>query len=283
MARDTNDIITQMDAQQASEPALSGLNSPSQSGIYRLWKFLTASMENLHEQLWDIFKVELETTAANAPVGTEQWVQAQSFKFQYSPIALQLVNITNFIPGYDPVDTTLQIITRCSVKTLPSRTVSVKVAKSNPPQALTTGLGGELFAFQGYLDVISFAGVQYNIISAPADQMFLEANIYYDGQYASVIQQNVIDAINNYLLKLPFDGIVKVSAVEDAIQAVAGVKDVTIINLRIRSNATTFANGYKLVDNFKEVSKSITLFAGYAIGETTTGQTFTDKLNFIVA
>jgi len=40
MARTINEIIAEMDAEQALQSSLSGLNSPSQTAIYTLWKFI---------------------------------------------------------------------------------------------------------------------------------------------------------------------------------------------------------------------------------------------------
>lgn len=279
MARTIAEIQAEMDAKQATETSLSGLNSPSQSAIYTLWKYITSYAIFVHETFWDLFKTELETIVDNAPIGTNQWVRDQVFKFQYSATNPQVVQLVDFVPSYDPVDETLQIITRCSSTTLPSRLVSIKVAKNEPPEALATA---ELNSLKGYLKEVGFAGVEYSVSSNAPDKLYLDATIYYDGQYASVIQTNVIAAIDNYLATLPFDGIVYVSKLEDAIQSVTGVKDIVINNLAIRADSVSFSNKSYLVLNTGIVQRNSTLFAGYVVGETTTGETFTDKLTFTV-
>jgi hypothetical protein len=277
MARTIAQIQAEMDAEQALQTGLSGLDSPSQTAIYTLWKYIISASIWAHEKLWDLFKAELETIVDNAPVGTDNWVQAQSFKFQYSATDPQIVSLVNFVPSYSVVDSSLQIITRCSVKTLPNKVVSVKVAKSDPPSALTAT---ELSSFKGYLDDISFAGVQYNAVSLTSDKLYLDAEIFYNGQYSSVISDTVIEAINNYLANIPFDGNVRVSALYDAIQNVAGVTDVIINDMAIRADATAFGNKTYLVQSNATIYNKYPTFAGYVVEETTASNTFVDKLTF---
>lgn len=279
MSRTIPQIQAEMDAQQALQPDLTTLDSPSQSAIYTLWKYIMAYSIYVMENLWDIFKVELQTIADNAPVGTVQWVRKKVFDFQYSSTNPQIVQLVDFVPQYNPIDDTLKIITRCSVRTLPTKVVSVKVAKSEPPQALAPL---ELSSLTGYLDTIGFAGVQYNTISLAPDQLYLNADIFYDGQYSAIIEDNVIAAIENYLINLPFDGNVLVSEIENAIQAVAGVRDIVIRNMAMRADANPFSSTVYMVQNNTTMMRYLPTYAGYVIGETTPGNTFTDTLNFII-
>ena len=291
MARTIQQIQAQMVAQQATQPDLAGLNSPSQTAIYTLWQFLVSYCIWIHETLWDLFKADLEQTISNAPVGTDNWVQQKAFEFQYSSTVPQVVYInTNtsvsnpppFVPTYTLVDPTLQIITRASVKTLPNRIVSVKVAKENPPVALN---GSELNSFQGYLDIISFAGVQFQTQSSEADKILLDANIFYNGQYNSTISADTINSINNYLSTIPFDGYLRLSSLETAILNTSGVTDVVFNNVAIRPDVTPFSaitSLNYLVQGSTELTNKSNLYAGYVVEENTPAQTFADKLNFII-
>jgi len=277
MARSINDIQTQIHQIVASQSALSALNlSPSQTSIYQEWEYIVASELNYEEQLRDQFVDEINTTIAQHAVGTDQWVYDQSFLFQYDSSTPQIISLVDYVPTYNPVDTTKQIITRCSVKTQPARIVSVKVAKQDPPVALTTS---ELSAFQSYLDTISFAGVQYSVISANADKLYFKANIYYNGQYAPTIQTVVINAINTFMASLPFDGVVRVNALIDAIQATTGVTDVKIENMGIRADSSS--TYIYLVQNFTENLISLPLVSGYIVEETNSGFDFASTLTFI--
>lgn len=290
MARSLSLIITQMDAEQALKPELSALNSPSTTGIYTLWKYIVAMNSYLQEVLWDIFKKELENVVLTAAVGSEQWLQAKVFTFQYSLATPQITTLVNFSPTYLVVDPSLRIITRASVKTTANNTVSVKVAKNEPPVALTLT---EVNSLKGYLSQggngtlagagvgIGSAGIYVNVESYDADKLFLNAQIIYNGQYSTIIQQTVIDAINLYLKNIPFDGMIKVVSVVDAIQSVPGVTDVIINDMAVRADLTPFANKIYLVSGNLEIMSKYPTYAGYIVGETTAGQGFLNTLTFI--
>lgn len=280
MARTIPEIQAQMDAEQALQTGLSGLNSPSQSAIYTLWKYITSASINLFEQLLDIFKTEIETIVYSAPIGTNQWLKSKALEFQYSATTPQVVAVaSDYTIAYNPIDTDLQIITRCSVKTLSNQNVSVKVAKSDPPTALSAT---ELNSFKGYLTDICFAGIQYNAISVASDKLYVQADIYYNGQYASVISANVIAGLNSYMANIPFDGYVRISAIEDAIQNVTGVTDVVIKDVAIRSDTTLLANATQLVQLNAVIFNKYPTYAGYVVQEDTPTYTYSDTLNFIV-
>ena len=279
MARSTATIQATMDAEQALQTDLTTLNSPSQTAIYRLWKFITSTIINYLEQLWDIYKAELETQISAAAVGSNAWLQSRVLKFQYSASTPQVLAVdSNFAINYPTIDTTLQIITRCSVTTTSQRVCLVKVAKSDPPVALSAP---ELSSLSGFLSDLNFAGVNYVAQSLTSDKIYIDADIYYNGQYASTISANVIDAINAYLAAIPFDGKIKLMSLIDAIQAVTGVTDVVLKNVAIRADATAFANKTYLVQNKTSIIPLYQMYAGYATEETTSGYTFTDTLVFI--
>jgi len=278
MARSIATILALMDAEQAAQTGLSGLNSPSNSAIYKLWKYIVAAQMFLQETLWDIYKAALELTISKAAVGTSAWLQDKVLKFQYDATTPQVLSVgSDFSVNYTTVDTTKQIITRAAVNRTAQRTVLVKVAKSDPPVALS---GPELSSLNGYLDDICFAGVNYVATSLVSDKLYLKANVYYDGQYSNTIQENVETAINNYLSLLPFDSKVKITALTDAIQLVEGVSDVIITDLAMRSDATAFANKTYLVQNKTTILSSYPTFAGYIVEETTASNTFADTLTY---
>ena len=153
------------------------------------------------------------------------------------------------------------------------------MAKSNPPQALTAP---QLSSLKGYLDTISFAGVQYNAYSFDPDYLLLGAQIYYDGQYASTISADTLTAFNNYMRNIPFDSFVINSKIEEALLSVNGVTDVVLNNVAIRANTIPIGSATYLIQNNTELVRRAPLFAGYCVNETTSGSTFQDLVQFIV-
>lgn len=270
MARTIAQIKQQMVDEKNAQSDLNDLTSTSQTAIWNLVLFVVATGIALFEQLQDIFKEEIEALVALAAPATPQWIQDRVFKFQYDSTTPQVVTLVDFVPGYATVNENKRIITRCSVKTDVNRLVKIKVAKSDPPAALASA---EKTSLESYLDHILPAGIQRNVISLAADRLYVDAEIFYNGQYSATIETDVIDAINNYLSELPFDGIVKISAIEDAIQAVAGVDDVVINTVKARPNATPFSGATTVARIWETV-------AGYIIEEDTAGQTFADSLTF---
>jgi hypothetical protein len=278
MARSIDTIKKTMDTEQALQPELVALNSPSTTAIYNSWKFITSTVINYIEQLLDYYKKDIETLIKKAPVGSHEWLKSQMFLFQYDAITPQVLAVdSNFAVNYVTEDATKRLITRCSVKTSTTQTVLIKVAKSEPPVALTPT---ELSSVNGYVNDKAFTGVKYLVSSSNSDKLFLDAIIYYDSQYSAVIQANVLNAINVYLANIDFDGTFKVNSLINYIQGVDGVTDILINNLAIRADVTAFASKTYLVSGKTFISLSQSTLSGYIEGENTVGNTLTDTLTF---
>lgn len=281
-----------MDAEQAAQTDLSGLNSTSNSAIYTLWKYIVATQMYLQETLWDRFKADLETIVDRAPVGSDKWLQDRVLRFQYDAVTPQIVEVlSDYSVDYPTIDTTKRIITRVATKTTASRTVTVKVAKEEPPVALSVG---ELASLQSYLSNtgngtyagrgvgVGNAGVRYIASSLNSDKLYLKADIYYNGQYVNVISDTVIAAINTFLSNINFtNGEFKLTLLTDAIQSVTGVTDVVLHDVAIRQDTDVIANSTYLVQSKTTIIPTYQLKAGYVTEEDTATYLFTDKLTFI--
>lgn len=277
MSRTVSQIQASMIADIQSDPTLSGLTSTSKRAIWRLFTFIFATAIFLLESLIDIFKSSVEATAAVAAPASASWIQDQVLKFQYDALVPQIVQLINFAPAYPTVDVTKRIITRASVITTVAGQTLIKVAKNEPPVALTSD---ELSALQSYVNTIG-ATIFYTVTSTNADELYLNADIYYQGQYSAIIQENVINTLNAYLAALPFNGVLKVSDLERTILNTTGVNDVILKNVKARQDSDPFTSGTFLVQNQQLISRVWPTISGYIIPETTSGQTLTDSLNFI--
>lgn len=253
----------------------------SKRNMLRLICFTVATCQALLEQLQDLFQQTIEDIAAKAPAASAPWVQDKMFKFQYSATDPQIIALVDTVPTYPTVDPLLRIITACSVTSSVSNETQVKVAKDTPFAALSAP---ELSAAQGYINIIGIAGINYVVISLPSDKMFIEADIYYQGQYAAVIQANVIAAIEAWFIDRAtnnFNGAVEMADLEGVINTVTGVNDVVLNNVRGRADADAFASGIDLILNTQVIQRKWQTIAGYIGQETDTGHTFADSLNFI--
>ena len=255
------------------------ITNPSQVNYNNNFIDIIARAQNFLEQLQDVFKSETEATIKSAAVGSAAWLQDKVLKFQYSATVPQVVVVdSNFAINYPTIDTTLRIVTRCSVKTTAQRVVLVKAAKSDPPVALSLT---ELASLSGYLSDINNAGVNYIAQSLTGDKLYLKATVYYNGQYSSVISDSVIAAINTYLSNIPFDGNIKLMSLIDAMQNVTGVNDVVLEDVAIRADATLFVDKTYLVQGKTTLIPLYQLYAGYALEETESGAAFADTLTFV--
>lgn len=280
MARSIQDIAQQMLDAKAEDSNLSGLTSTSQTSIWRLWIFIVAAAYNVFEQLMDLFKVEIETTVENNYVGTPKWIRQKCLEFQYSAVNPQVLEITdNTKIAYPVIDTSLRIVTRASVTTDLNKIVKIKVAKGEQPTQL---VGAEPVALQAYLSELVPAGVYWELINAVSDKLFIEGEVFYDGQYSATIQANVEAGINAYLAGIDFDGLIKIVDLETSIRQVTGVKDLKLKNVWLRANSIPLSNGFKMIDTFTLVIISAVPYAGYAVEETTEDETWEDKITYTI-
>lgn len=253
----------------------------SKRNLMRALCYTVAIAHALMEQLQDVFMSNIEAVVATAAAASPKWVQAKMREFQYSDTNPQVIALINTVPVYPTVDPTLQIITACSVTSDISNVVAVKVAKGNPFVALTSP---EKSSAQGYINTIGVAGIQYEVISLNPDNLYIAADIYYQGQYASVIQANVIAVINQFLQDhsvYNFDGKLKMSDLEQTIRDIAGVNDVVLKNVRGRADTDLFAAGIDLILGTAVIQRQWSTIAGYIRSEVTVGKTLADSLTFI--
>lgn len=286
MARSTEEIIEGMDEAQAGQTALSGLTSTSQTAIYKLWKYIFGQAANILEQLWDSKRSDLASVMdAGAPCSIT-WVRTKVFEFQYDATTPQVMELdSNLVPRYAVVDETKRIITRCCVSGA-SGVTTVTVAKNDPPEKLTAP---ELAALQGYFANtgdgtnqavgIGYAGQSIACYTDDPDLLFLEATITYLGSYASTIEDACILAIEEYISELGQNPVIKINTLINHLQEVPGFVDIHIANMSARADGGAFP-GTNMVVAGDWVALSYTAAAGYMIGETTAGETFTDKITF---
>jgi hypothetical protein len=264
----------------ANDPVLgSKLTSPSKVAFYRLIAYIVAVAICLLEQVIDIYKLSIETTVAKASPASAAWLQDKILKFQYSSNVatpqIVFIDQTTFEIAYPIVNPDLRIITRCAVITTGNKTVAIKVAKSEPPTPLS---GPEVTALTAYVAAHGAAGIFYSIVNLDADLIGISAKVMYNGQYSAVIASAVKAAINSYLGNLPFNGIVRVSGIEDAIQAVSGVVDVIITEVTGRPDDVAYPGTVISSGTFSYQPKS-----GYLVEETEPGKGFDDLIQYIPA
>lgn len=250
--------------------------------------FSVATCIAVLEQLMDVFTTHTDTAIAAAAAASSLWLQAKMFLFQYSATNPQIVQLINGIIQYPVVDPTLCVVTACSVTTTTSNNVTIKFAVGSPLQAASAPV---VASAQGYINYMGTAGISYNLMSLNPDQIYINANIWYQGQYASTILTTLTAAITAFLQNLStpnaegtglnLGGVVQMSALLVAIKAVPGVNDAELLNVSARSDATAYGNGVQLILNTAILQTQWAPIAGYTIPEQTAGYTLATSLNLI--
>ncbi len=274
MARKIATIKESMRVEKNTYPTLAPIlfseEGGSAVGILNNIADIQAININLFEQLQDAYKEELEVIAASAIPGTQAWIKEKVLEFQYDALNPQYIQLIDLVPTYTEVDEDLRIISRVAVIESGNGVILIKVATGDSPTTLSTP---QLTALENYLDVIIPAGPTVVASTQLSDKIWIDAEVYYEGQYVASIQADVELAINTYLENIDFNGVVLVSKIQDAIQGVTGVKDVVINEVRARRDSTVFASA-------TTIARQWTTISGYIIEETTSSQTFADTIEY---
>lgn len=234
MARTITQIFDEIVATKNNQTELVGLTSTSNTSLWKLIYYTVAVAINFHEQLWDLFKKDLETIRDNTPVQTERWWNDRMKNyFQYDPIDTDKGVLSigeDFVPFYITVDETKRIIDFSAVKqTEGSRQVNIKLAKDDGSGNATQLSLAELTSAKSYVNEIQGAGLFIQTVSFPADVLEIDVDLYFNGQYIiSNVEADVKLAIQDYLFNLKFDGTVELIRLIDSIQNVDGIQDVFI-------------------------------------------------------
>jgi hypothetical protein len=278
MARDITTIQNEIIAAKNADANLSSLNSPSAVAIWRLWSRIIAGAIETQEQLWDVFKAELEQIAREAVPGTADWLQKRVLEFQYSATNPQIITVVDGKATYSTIDASLRIITRAAVVEQVNNRVLVKVAKDDGSGGLTPLTAQELGALTSYLDAIGFVGIAIDTSSLFADRLKFQGTIYYNGQYVeATVKAAVITAIEAYLSSVSvdnFDGTIVREELINSIQGVTGVTGVDTLNVILTARPSSIP----LTGAVVTVQRSYVTAAGYIIQEDTTGSTFNDTI-----
>lgn len=245
----------------------------------------------IEEQENDLFNTQQETLIASSAPQTGLWFQFQMLMFQFNATIPQVPQIQPSFGTsplsviWSPVNATYRVIAFCSVPPKQSGgTCRIKVAaiSNGLPVNLDSIYPGALAAAFSFTNLIAAPGISYVVTSGNSDWLYLQLDVFFNGVFSAVIFATVQAAITAYLNNIPFDGIFKLSSLEEAILAVDGVEDMDFVNVWARpdvaypgSTLTTWGTTYqnKLVSLNTENNKSYSTAAGYIAVEngTSTG------------
>lgn len=230
----------------SAQTLLADLTSNSKVAIWRLWYFVVAVAIFVHEGIFDQFRLEVDARADELITGTARWYRDQALLFQNGDSLVYNETLKRF--EYSPVVPANRIIERVAVIDT-SAQVRIKVAKldgTGTPIPLTAP---EKAAFESYLNQIKFAGTSTAVTSAVADDIKLDVFVQYNPQILASDGSRLddpaifplVDAINGYIQNIPFNGVLNVTGLVDAMQAADGIIDPVINSIQAKFGALPYS------------------------------------------
>lgn len=207
----------------------------SRTNLYRLLTYVFAVCVWTVEQLFDIHKAEInEEISLKKPHSLRWYVEkAKAFQFGYN-----LVSENDFYDNTGLTDDQVEAskVVKYAAAVRQKRNngriyLRIKVATIDGAD-LAPLTAAQLNALREYFDRIADAGVDIEVDSLPADRLKMRLKIFYNpliiGANGSRLDGTdnspVPNAIRNYLMNLPFNGLFVTAHQVDALQAVEGVE-----------------------------------------------------------
>lgn len=215
---------------KANMTNLDGLTSNSQTAIFRLWISIVAIAHYVLEAFFDDHLVAVTTALETQKVHSPIWYRNRSLYFQYDANTPQnLVVGQDYIPKYLLEDQNKRVITRCAVLES-NRRIILKVNKGVVPNLLPLS-SAELASFTAYANLMKDAGSELRVVSLPAEKLKVGLEIDYSPLSGVLNVGEIEDAIDDFLARLPYDGVLDVQAFEDCVRANARVRKIKLLRL----------------------------------------------------
>ncbi len=236
MARTFEEIVTEINTEQAQYPELNDLNSNSADSFWKLIKNMFAFLVRTYELGLDKFKAETDYAIQSQQIGTLQWYVNRVKEFQYG----DLLHVESNKVFYANFDATKRLIKQASAtETLGGNSrakIVIKAVKSGPVNTLVPLSIDEHDALKEYIKKIKFAGVTIETVTLGADTIRLKIEIQInrlmlnpDGsRIGSPTDFPVKNAIVQYLRELPFDGTFYWTQLTDRLQLLDEIKDTVV-------------------------------------------------------
>lgn len=245
---------------------LDRLQTTSRVAIWKLMAYLFAVSAWSLENLWSIFKTEVETIKASAFVASLQWWTEKATLWQFGDDLS--INPDNYSIYYETIDESKQLIEHAAAIESDGKVI-IKVRRESTDILSDP----EMTSFQSYISKLKVAGIRTEVWNFEADKLKLYFEIFYDPILGlPTIQSNVETAINNYIENIPFNSELSITSLIDDIQLVAGVKAVRYISGEGKSINDVYNNienyysakaGYCEIDTVFPLSTTLNFVAKY--------------------
>jgi len=214
---------------------------------------LFANAQAVTESILESDKTTIQSVIDNNHIGTGPWYVQLAKRFQWHETETYhlIVDPETGIISYNKIAPESRIISQAAFVEGAGK-VFLKVAAGEAGNLHKLTWQQQL-NLENYMQKMKIAGIMVEIVSLDADLLEIEADVYYNIAFdVNRLRDAIIEALDNYSVNFDYNGIVYRNAVIDAIQAVAGVRDVEIKSLYGIQGA-----------NRTEIARAYTTYAGY--------------------
>lgn len=262
MAR-IDEIYNDITAQEANNAALAALDTTgdtsaqfradvangSNVGRHRIVKYIIAQVMDSFQNLWEVFREQVNDLALDGHYGTARWYVAKALQYQYGH---DLV-FTPLDAVYDPVDTSARVVSQAAVEEAAYKVI-LKASRlvNGVPQPLTAD---QRVGLQDFINEIKPVGIRVVVRSAFPDGLRVYGQMVGDAkQGLAAIEAAGQAAITAYITNLDFNGVFSINQMRQRVLAVPGM-----IDFNVDAVASRLANGTSWV----AITRVRRAYAGY--------------------
>lgn len=253
MARTIADIQASIQANYVQQRDQVGLPADDPAAwslvsIKRLWTYIVAVAVWTLENLFDLFRIEVDDSISRLKPHSERWYAEKARAFQFGSALPPDTDVYDNTGLTEAQVATQRIVaqsavteTEVGIRIKVARLVSGDLAELEPAQ---------MTSLRAYIARIKDAGVKVDTTTGPADELKLELLVKVDALVLN-LQGQRIDGTNNapvqeavraYLRNLPFNGILELDKLIDQVQGVQGVQHAYVVTATARYGSLPFAS-----------------------------------------
>lgn len=231
MARTLTEIYSAAKEKRDEYLELTEFHNSSKMSVLDAFTWVVSACIWTFENILDVFKVDIAKDLQYRINGNAAYYANALLKYQSGDVLQMNDEGTSF--SYPNIDASKRIITKVSYSEVAEegfndKKLYLKVA-TGEPGAYERINDLELLSVQSYLNQISFAGTHAVVVSRNGDVIIPRLTVYYDGSVGpEEVYSNIEKSLNEFVQNLPFDGVVYVQKIIDAIQNAEHVVDVYI-------------------------------------------------------
>ncbi len=235
MAREIQEIETEILKAKQNEPALSKLDSSSKVAIWRLFIYIIATVIYTLEKLFDFHSNDVDFRLSQQKAHTLRWYRNKALDFQYG---FNLIKQSDLFDNTNKTEEEIQaskIIKYAAVTEGDDETLLILKIATEKDGLLSPVTDLQHNTFQYYLSEFRDAGVKVNVINFLPDFLRLKLRIRTNKLLLDTNGMDILSGeypVNNiiqqFLKKLPFNGNLSIQKLEEKILLLDGVEDLSI-------------------------------------------------------